>query len=42
MARRPVIRDPLAEQLEEIRDEHGYGSFDEAVTHVMREAGYNV
>jgi len=42
MARRPVIRDPVAETLEEIKEKHEYGSLDEAITHVLREQGYNV
>jgi hypothetical protein len=42
MAPRPVIREPVADTLDEIADEHGYGSYDEAITHALREAGYNV
>jgi len=42
MARRPRIRDPVAETLDEIADEHEYGSLDEAMTHALREAGYDV
>jgi metal-responsive CopG/Arc/MetJ family transcriptional regulator len=42
MVRRPKIRDPVAETLDEIAEEHGYGSTDEAITHALREAGYNV
>jgi len=42
MARRPKIRDPVAETLEEIAEQYEYGSMDEAVTHALREAGYDV
>lgn len=42
MARRPRIRDATAETLERIKDENEYGSLDEAITHVLREEGYNV
>jgi len=42
MAHRPRIRDPVADVLAEIADEHGYGSTDEAITHVLRDAGYDV
>jgi len=42
MARRPVIRDPVADTLEQIKEEQEFGSLDEAVTHALREAGYNV
>jgi hypothetical protein len=42
MAERPRIRDPVAETLSEIADEHDYGSTDEAITHALREAGYDV
>lgn len=42
MVNRPRIRDPVADTLDEIADEHGYGSTDEAITHVLREAGYEV
>jgi len=42
MARRPRIRDPVADKLEEIAQTHEYGSLDEAVTHALREAGYDV
>jgi len=42
MASRPVIRDPVVDTLQEIKDENEYGSLDEAVTHVLREQGYDV
>lgn len=42
MASRPRIRDPVAEVLEDIADEHEYGSIDEAITHALREADYDV
>jgi metal-responsive CopG/Arc/MetJ family transcriptional regulator len=42
MAERPRIRDPVAEVLDEIQNEHEYGSRDEAITHALREAGYDV
>jgi len=42
MARRPKVRDPVAEALQEIADTHEYGSMDEAITHALREAGYDV
>lgn len=42
MARRPVIRDPVADTLEEIAEKHEYGSLDEAISHALREAGYSV
>jgi hypothetical protein len=40
--KRPRIRDPVADKLGEIADQHDYGSTDEAITHVLREAGYEV
>lgn len=42
MSKRPRIRDPVADVLAEIADKHDYGSTDEAITHALREAGYNV
>jgi len=42
MARRPRIRDPVADTLDEIAEENEYASTDEAITHVLREAGYDV
>lgn len=42
MTRRPRIRTPVAETLDQIKDEHEYGSLDEAITHALREAGYDV
>lgn len=42
MARRPKIRDRVAETLDEIAEEYEYSTTDEAVTHVLREAGYEV
>lgn len=42
MAKRPRIRDPVAETLEEIKAEYEYGSMDEAISHALREAGYDV
>jgi len=42
MARRPRIRDPTAKALERIKSEQEYGSLDEAITHALREAGYDV
>lgn len=42
MTRRPVIRQPVADVLDDIKKEHDYGSTDEAITHVLREAGYDV
>lgn len=42
MARRPKIREKTADALDSVCDEHEYGSFDEAISHVLRECGYNV
>jgi hypothetical protein len=42
MARRPKIREPLAETLENVKQKHEYGSLDEAMTHIAREAGYDI
>jgi len=42
MARRPIVREPVAETLEAIAEENEYSSMDEAITHALREAGYNV
>jgi len=42
MGERPRIRDPVADVLAEIADEHDYGSTDEAITHALREAGYDI
>jgi len=42
MTRRPKIREPVAETLDSIADEHEYSSMDQAITHALREAGYNV
>jgi len=42
MATRPIIREPVADTIREIKDEYEYGSFDEAITHVLREQGYDV
>ena len=42
MAKRPRIREPTAEVLETVMDEHEYNSLDRAMTHVLREAGYCV
>jgi len=39
---RPKLRQPVIEVLDGIKEEYGYGSYDEAVTHALREAGYNV
>ena len=42
MVRRPRIRDPVAETLDDIGEENGYNTTDEAITHALREAGYDV
>jgi len=42
MGRRPHIRNPTAETLEQIMERHEYSSFDEAITHALREADYDV
>lgn len=42
MAVRPKLRTPTARTLNEIKEEHEYGSIDEAITHVLREADYDV
>jgi len=42
MARRPRIRQPVADVLDRIKAENEYGSMDEAITHALREAGYDV
>lgn len=42
MAKRPKIRDPVAETLEEIKTEYEYSTYDQAITHVLREGGYDV
>ena len=42
MAKRPRIRQPVIETLDGIRDNNEYGSYDEAITHALREAGYDV
>jgi len=42
MAPRPVIRDQVAEALDDIADKNGYSSYDEAISHALREAGYDV
>jgi len=42
MVRRPRLRDPVAETLDEIAREHEYDTLDEAVSHALREAGYTV
>jgi transposase len=42
MATRPLLRDATTETLDKIAKEHEYGSYDEAVCHALREAGYNV
>jgi len=42
MARRPRIRDPVADVLEDIKDENDYTTLDEAISHALREAGYDV
>jgi hypothetical protein len=40
--KRPKIRDQVAEALDDIAEENGYSSYDEAISHALREAGYNV
>jgi len=42
MARRPVVRDPIADTLEEIMETHEYRTLDDAMEHALREAGYDV
>lgn len=42
MARRPRIRTAVAETLDEVKNEYEYKTDDEAITHVLREAGYDV
>jgi hypothetical protein len=42
MARRPKVRDRTGEVLDSIAEEYEYGSMDEAITHALREAGYDV
>jgi len=42
MAQRPILRDKVASVLEDVAEEHGYTRTDEAITHVLREAGYDV
>jgi hypothetical protein len=42
MSCRPKLRDATADVLEDIADEHEYGSIDGAVTHVLREQGYEL
>jgi len=42
MASRPRIREPVIDTLEDIAEEHEYSTVDEAVTHALREAGYDV
>jgi len=39
---RPRIRKPVADTLDEIMDEHEYNTYDEAITHALREAGYEL
>lgn len=42
MVVRPKLRDETAEQLEEIKEKHEYGSLDEAINHALRERDDNV
>jgi hypothetical protein len=42
MGRRPNIREPLAETLEEVKQENDYSSLGAAMTHIAREAGYDI
>jgi len=42
MVQRPRIRDATAETLERIKEENEFSSTDRAITHALREAGYNV
>jgi len=42
MAERPRIRDPVADTLQRIQDEYEYSTRDEAISHALREAGYDV
>jgi len=42
MARRPRIREPVAQVLDDIADEHEYSKLDDAMTHALREAGYDL
>jgi len=42
MARRPRIREPVAQILDDIADEHEYSTLDEAMSHVLREADYDL
>lgn len=40
--RRPKLREETASVIEEIADENDYSTMDRAITHALREAGYNV
>lgn len=42
MANRPRIREPVADVLDDIKRENEYSTYDEAITHALREAGYEV
>lgn len=42
MACRPLLRDATEETLETIAEKHGYSSMDRAITHVLREQGYEL
>lgn len=42
MAKRPRVRKPVIDTLDTIREEQEFGSYDEAITYALREAGYNV
>ena len=39
---RPNLRDATTDVLEEIMQEHEYSNLDRAITHALREAGYDV
>jgi len=39
---RPRLRTETIEALQEIKDERGYSTYDEAVTYLLREEGYHV
>jgi len=42
MVQRPRIRDETVAVIEEIKQEQNYTSTDRAITHALREAGYDV
>lgn len=42
MARRPKLRDETAEVIDRIKEQHEYSTMDRAISHVLREQGYEV